>query len=110
MTRPIINPPAIIKPADDLQALAAEINAEHVAGDNAARRGLEHYRAAGEKLLQAKEKCNHGEWLAWVKANVKFSQEQARRYMRLAKSGVTTDLDEHWRIISGNAPKEESED
>ena len=57
------------------------------------RRGAEHYRAAGIALIQARELCGHGKWLPWLKSNVKFSQQQASRYMQLAKLPVTSNLE-----------------
>jgi hypothetical protein len=34
--------------------------------------------------LQAKGQCQHGEWLPWLKANVRFSEPTAQAYMRIA--------------------------
>src|SRR6516165_10560619 len=45
--------------------------------------GLEHYRAAGELLLEAKAQVGHGEWKGWLKIHFALSQETARRYMAL---------------------------
>jgi site-specific DNA-methyltransferase (adenine-specific) len=98
----IINPPAIVRPAEGLASLAAVANEQHEAGEGATRRGLEHFRAAGEALLRAKGQLGHGNWLAWVEKHLRFTERQARRYMTLAKSDVTSDLEEQWRIISGN--------
>lgn len=86
--------PAIVRPADDLGELAAAINASHEAGEAAVRRGLDHFRAAGEKLLEAKRRCGHGRWTAWLKASVAFSGRTARDYMRLA---------EHWGKVAAAA-------
>jgi hypothetical protein len=80
-----LNPPAVVRPAEDLAALAHAINAEHGAGEAATRKGLEHFRAAGEKLLRAKAQCGHGKWLAWLAANVHFDRRTATRYMELAR-------------------------
>jgi hypothetical protein len=80
-----IDKPAIVRPAEDLAVLAAEINREHEAGEGATRKGLEHFRAAGERLIRAKAACGHGRWLRWLRANVRFSQQTASVYMRLAK-------------------------
>jgi ParB family chromosome partitioning protein len=102
----LFDPPAIVAPAEDvaaLAALAAEINADHEAGEELTRRGLEHYRACGEKLLRAKARCGHGRWLKWAKANLRFSERKAQRYMELARCDVTSDLAEEWRRISGNS-------
>jgi hypothetical protein len=76
--------PAIVAPAEDLATLAREINAEHEAGEGAARRGLEHFRAAGERLLKAKHQVGHGGWLRWLETNITFSRQQAASYMRVA--------------------------
>ena len=104
-------PAAVVRPAEDLKALACLITNEIVAGEmdmedaeEAARRGLDHYRRAGEALLKAKAFCPHGTWLRWLKENVAVSQQQASRYMQLAKLPVTSNLAEEWRRISGNAP------
>lgn len=78
------NQPAEVRPAEDLAALAAAINAAHEAGEGATRQGLEHFRAAGEALIRAKAECGHGNWLPWLEASVSFSNQRASEYMRLA--------------------------
>jgi hypothetical protein len=86
------DPPAIVKSTDDLAELAGRINAEHQQVETALRAGLEHARAAGELLLQAKAQCGHGRWLEWLKANVAFTDRTARRYMTIASRwGELTD-------------------
>jgi hypothetical protein len=96
--------PAVVevRPAVDLAALAAEINAQTDAGDAATQRGLEHYRQAGLQLIQAKKNVGHGNWLPWLRANCpKLNERRARRYMELAKSDAASDLTVQWRRISG---------
>lgn len=61
-----LNPPAVVREVEDLAALAAEINAEHDAGEEARKGRLEHYRRAGAALLRAKQACGHGEWKKWL--------------------------------------------
>jgi len=78
------DPPSIVRPANELATLASQINAEHEAAVGAARNSLEHARAAGEALLRAKQRCRHGEWLPWLKANVRCDQKTAWRYMKVA--------------------------
>lgn len=39
----------------------------------------------GEKLIQAKATCAHGEWLPWLEVNCNLKERQARKYMRLAE-------------------------
>lgn len=96
-------PPAAVRPAEDLAELAAAINAEVQAGDQSSRRGVEHYRAAGLKLIEAKTRCGHGRWLEWLRANVRVSQQHASRYMRLAKLPTVSDLEVAWAAITGRA-------
>ncbi len=111
-----LNPPAIVRPADELAELASKINQAHEAGTQHSRRSLEHFRAAGEWLAKAKNALPHGEWLRWLKTNVKFSERRVQRYLALAKNDVTSDLEEQeaaWRQICGNesaeAPEPEAE-
>jgi hypothetical protein len=65
-----------------LRVLVPMIQAEIKAGDEA---GIEHYRAAGEMLNEAKEQVAHGEWQEWIKRNFKLSAITARRYMAFAR-------------------------
>jgi hypothetical protein len=60
-------PLPMIRPAEDLAALAARANAGHEAGERATRQGLERFRDAGEALLQARAQRPHGKWLPWLK-------------------------------------------
>lgn len=39
----------------------------------------------GERLIEAKEKLPHGEWLPWLNEKVDFSERTARNFMRLAR-------------------------
>jgi hypothetical protein len=65
-----------------LKVLVPMIHAELNAGDAA---GLEHYRRAGEMLLEAKEQVAHGGWRGWINKNFHLSIDTARRYMTLAE-------------------------
>jgi len=67
--------------ARPLKALVPLIAEELNAGDSA---GIEHYRKAGEMLLEAKEQVKHGEWTGWVKRNFPHrSMNTVNDYMRL---------------------------
>ena len=94
MSRTPVDPPAIVRPADELVQLAAAINAEHEAGEKSAWKRLQHYRKAGERLLRAKEVAGRGKWLNWFPKNVKFSLRTAHKYMALAKFAATANLEE----------------
>ena len=72
--------PANVRNDADLRILADEINAAHKAGEDATRRGLEHFREAGIRLLRAKEQVGHGKWKAWLDENIKFSRWTAAAY------------------------------
>jgi hypothetical protein len=81
-----VNPPAIIKPAEDLAALATAINAAHQEAEGCARASLEHARRCGQLLLQAKAACGgHGRWLPWLRGHCNVSERTAQAYMRVAK-------------------------
>src|SRR5262245_36701841 len=50
----------------------------------AERAAMPYYRAAGEKLLEAKGQMEHGAFLPWVTRNFKIGKNQAAVYMALA--------------------------
>jgi Protein of unknown function (DUF3102) len=58
-----------------------ELSAAHQAG-------LEHYRHAGELLLEAKSQFPHGAWSRWLTKNFELSHKTANRYMGLARKFV----------------------
>lgn len=59
----------------------------------AERAGMPHYRAAGEKLIEAKSQFvdqdgkwkRHGEWYDWLKRNFTLSRQTADLYIKLAE-------------------------
>lgn len=82
--------------SSELATLATEIDHEIELGDHHGLQALEHYRNAGERLLEAKASVPHGDWSEWIASNVKRASERsAQRYMRLAK---------HWHEIEAKAP------
>jgi len=62
------------------------------ARDAAERAGLPYYRAAGEKMLEAKPQILHGQFRDWIKRNFGISYQHATQYMGLAKSSRTQDF------------------
>jgi hypothetical protein len=72
--------------SNSLAELAARIRAEHDGAKGAIKRGVEHAIAAGELLIEAKEKLQHGQWLPWLEEHCGMSERSARRYMRVAKN------------------------
>lgn len=65
-----------------LKQLVPLIRADIEAGEQA---GLEHFRRAGQKLIEAKGLAGHGEWYAWLDENFHLSVRTATRYMQLAE-------------------------
>lgn len=51
--------------------------------------GQEHYRAAGEKLIEAKAQLGHGKFSKWVEENFEIGHRQATNYMALAAKNQT---------------------
>jgi len=92
----------------DLKAMARQIEAAHKAGEASETSALAEFRKAGELLVTAKEKLGHGMFGAWCKANLSVSDRQARRYMELAKTDVSTsEMADEWQRIQGNAKDDE---
>ena len=76
--------------APALATLAAEINAEHDAAERTARTAIDHARAAGDRLLLAKARVAHGQWLPWLATNCPaIADRTARAYMQLARNWGT---------------------
>lgn len=77
--------------ARPLKVLVPLIKEDLRQGDEAAERAaLPYYRAAGEKLNEAKAQLPAGAFMSWVSRNFNRSQRQANRYMSLART--TTDI------------------
>jgi hypothetical protein len=68
-----------------LADLAARIKVEHEAATGAFKRSIEHAIAAGELLIEAKKRLEHGEFGPWL-ASHGIPSRTARLYMRLAKN------------------------
>ena len=74
------NLPALAEP--DLVARIAEA---HQHAETAARSMVEYAVEAGNLLLEAKRRCEHGAWLPWLEQHVTFSVRTAQAYMRIAR-------------------------
>jgi hypothetical protein len=68
----------------ELEQLASCINSAHRGARTSAHTAVGHALRCGELLLEVKAGLAHGEWLPWLAANVKFSQQTASAYMRVA--------------------------
>lgn len=79
-------------PVIDLPFLAHEINDAHRQAVFHGKSMLLEARRAGEHLLKAKEKVQHGEFKAWIEANCECSYRTARKYMQVVKLTKVADL------------------
>lgn len=70
-----------VRLARPLKVLVPLINDELTQAREA---GLEHYRAVGEMLQEAKSQVQRGQWGKWLGKNFNLSQTTAFEYMRLA--------------------------
>lgn len=70
---------AIARP---LRTLVPLIQGELTAGTRA---GIEHYRRAGEMLLEAREQVARFKWGKWLSKNFALDRSTAYEYMRLAE-------------------------
>jgi hypothetical protein len=73
-----------------LTELADEINDAVEQADLAWGDALQHAIEAGEKLIEAKALCRHGEWLAWLDKHCTVSDRQSQKYMQLARNPPST--------------------
>jgi hypothetical protein len=73
-----------LRPLQPLDQLGAQIRAEHLAAEASAADAIAHAIEAGQLLLQAKDKVEHGEWLPWLTEHCERSERQAQRYMKIA--------------------------
>lgn len=71
------------KIARPLKVLIPMIQSELQQGNSA---GHEHYRRAGQMLVEAKDQVSHGAWGSWLSKNFDMDQRTARRYMQWARS------------------------
>ena len=98
----------------ELEALATEINNAHQEVNNQFKYTLNNAIYAGEKLIEAKAKCEHGEWLPWFDGNIGFSRKTGDIYrtlsmnkgMLLSNSQEITNLsiEAAMRLITGGTP------
>lgn len=81
--------------ARPLRVLVPLIQDDLKQGREAAERaGLPYFRAAGDKLLEAKDQLEHGEFVPWVKRHFTVSIQTLRTYMAYAEAAATTDKKE----------------
>jgi hypothetical protein len=89
----------MVRPREELAGLIKE---DIEQGENA---GIEFYRAAGEKLKEAKAQTKVGEWNRWLRGNVGISYSTARAYMALAddfefREAIPGENGRQWKNLS----------
>jgi hypothetical protein len=92
--------------------IAKEINREwdllQTETENAVQRAIR----IGRKLTEAKDRCEHGDWLPWLGQNFHGSERQAQVCMRLVKSAESADFESMSQglkmIAAANAPEPEA--
>ena len=56
-----------------------------MANEAAQRASMPYYKAAGDKMLEAKIKLTHGEFKPWIERNFDISYSRAKQYMGFAR-------------------------
>jgi hypothetical protein len=82
MNNPMVAQPAGRQIGRTLKALIPLIQSELQQGNSA---GQEHYRLAGQMLIEAKDQIGYGGWGRWLTKNFDLSQQTARLYMQWAR-------------------------
>jgi hypothetical protein len=67
---------------DNLDQLAAAIDATHRAAVGRAKDAIDYARQCGLHLITAKRLVAHGDWLGWLAANTLVTARQSQKYMR----------------------------
>jgi len=65
-----------------MQELAEEIKQAHAMATTHGLQTIEHALRVGQLLTEAKSRCEHGKWIAWLDGNFEFDQRTASTYMR----------------------------
>jgi hypothetical protein len=83
---------ASVRPVEDLQALARQINAAHDDCQQAFTAGMLHAVRTGQLLIEAKRQiARHGEWLPWLESNCCVPIRLAQKYMFVAREAAKLD-------------------
>ena len=83
-----------------LVTLAEVANEAAEACANSARRTVEQAATCGRALLAAKEQCEHGQWMHWLRQNFDYDTSTAQRYMQVAKAASVHNLADYNSVAS----------
>jgi hypothetical protein len=102
-------------PIRPLSVLVGLIQQDLTSGAEAAKQAaMPYYRAAGEKMIEAKAQLPNGEFIPWVERNFGIKGRQASEYMSLARTTANmqnggaplefSSIREHERFLGRNRP------
>ena len=83
-----------------LVTLADLANEAAAACEKSARTTVEQAAVCGRALLAAKEQCEHGQWMHWLRQNFDYDTSTAQRYMQVAKAASVRNLADHDSVAS----------
>ena len=83
-----------------LVRLAEMANDAAEACRDSARRTVQQAATCGRALLAAKDQCEHGQWMHWLRQNFDYDTSTARRYMDVAKCASVHNLADHDSVAS----------
>ena len=83
-----------------LVTLAEMANEAAEACRDSARRTVQQAATCGRALLAAKEQCEHGQWMHWLRQNFDYDTSTARRSMDVAKCASVHNLADHDSVAS----------
>jgi len=83
-----------------LVTLADLANEAAAACEKSARTTVEQAAVCGRALLAAKDQCEHGQWMHWLRQNFDYDTSTARRYMQVAKAASVHNLEDHDSVAS----------
>ena len=76
-----------------LKLLARSANVSHRWATASAGAAIAHMVAAGHALVQARDLCEEGGWLRWLRKSFDGSVRTAQRYMRVARHLPASKID-----------------
>jgi len=104
----------VVSVKDEINRLHAEIEDMRARCNSVAGGLLKKAIEIGEMLTDKKNALKHGEWLPWLKENVRFDRMTACRYMNVyanqSKCNTVLHLTEAYRLLAGPKQKEETEE
>lgn len=96
-----------------LGTISAEINQLHAELCAIGKTSIEKAIRIGELLAEARAQLRHGRWLPWLAANIEFSHDTARNYVRLfglSKDGklrMFRNLTDAYALLAKDADKQQ---